>query len=126
MVACLVVVVLLPLALTGWAQSKPDYEMAPVHYTTSKDANTITRLQAAMDAEEFTLPQSSSKDILRALLNELKVPVSSQMLVFSKSSLQRELISAANPRAVYFNNDFYVGYVPGGMIEIIACDGLPL
>jgi len=112
----------LQLALLAGAQTKPDYDLAPVHYTTSKDVNTITRLQAAMDERKFTLPLSSSKDILRAILDELKVPVSSQMLVFSKTSLQRELISAANPRAVYFNHDFYVGYVPGGMIEVIACD----
>ena len=67
----------LQLALLAGAQTKPDYDLAPVHYTTSKDVNTITRLQVAMDEQKFTLPQSSSKDVLRAILEELKIPVSS-------------------------------------------------
>jgi len=104
------------------AQSTPDYDLAPVSYSTSKDGNTITRLQLAIEAGKRALPGSTGQQILKALLDELKVPVSSQMLVFSKTSLQRELISPVNPRAVYFNRDFYVGYVPGGLIEIIACD----
>lgn len=109
-------------AMTAVAQIKADYDMAPVSYSTAKDDNTITRLQAAMDEQKRTLPGSSPKQILKALLDELKIPVSSQMLVFSKTSLQREMISPTNPRAVYFNKDFYVGYVPGGLIEVIACD----
>ena len=104
------------------AQSRPDYDLAPVKYTTSKDSNTITRLQAAIDEKKLTLPGSTAKQVLKALLDELKIPVSSQMLVFSKTSLQREFISPANPRAVYFNSDFYIGWVPGGMIEVVACD----
>ncbi len=104
------------------AQSTPDYDLAPVSYSSSKDDNTITRLQSAMDAQRRVLPGSTAGQILRALLDELGIPVSSQMLVFSKTSLQRELISPLNPRAVYFNRDFYVGYVPGGVIEVVACD----
>jgi hypothetical protein len=59
---------------------------------------------------------------LRSLLNELEVPVSSQMLVFTATSLQKGLISARNPRALYFNDDTYVGYVPRGRIEVISLD----
>jgi len=106
----------------GRAQSTPDYDLAPVNYSESKDNNTITRLQTTMDDQKWTLPGRTSKQILKALLDELKVPVSSQMLVFSKTSLQQKLISPINPRAIYFNRDFYVGYVPGGIIEVIACD----
>ncbi|MBT8038309.1 MAG: hypothetical protein KJO21_12275 [Verrucomicrobiae bacterium] len=107
---------------TVLAQSTPDYDLAPVHYSTSQDDNTITRLQQAMDNQERVLPGQTGKQALNALLAELHIPVSSQTLVFSKTSLQREFISPTNPRAVYFNRDFYVGYVPGGVIEVIACD----
>ena len=43
-------------------------------------------------------------------------------MVFSKTSLQRNIITPVNPRAIYFNKDFYVGHVPGGLIEVVACD----
>ena len=50
------------------------------------------------------------------------MPVSSQMLVFTATSLQKGLISARNPRALYFNDDTYVGFVPRGRIEVISLD----
>lgn len=110
------------LGLTGQLQASPDYDLAPVLYSASKDDNTITRIQAAMDAQTFNLSGSSPAELLSSLLDELGISVSSQVLVFSKTSLQRKMITPANPRAIYFNNDFYVGYVPRGVIEIVACD----
>ena len=110
------------LGLSGQLQASPDYDLAPVLYSASKDDNTITRIQAAMDAQTFNLSGSSSAEVLRSLLDELGISVSSQVLVFSKTSLQRKMITPTNPRAIYFNSDFYVGYVPGGLIEIVACD----
>jgi hypothetical protein len=44
------------------------------------------------------------------------------MLVFSKTSLQTALIRPDNPRALYFNENAYVGYVPGGLIEVAVQD----
>lgn len=104
------------------AQTTPDYDLPPVNYSKAKDNNTITRIQAALDEQKLTFPDSGAKEVLKALLDELKIPVSSQVIAFSKTSLQREMITPANPRAMYFNEDFYVGYVPGGLIEVIACD----
>ena len=117
-----IVAVTFSVAMHGSAQVTPDYDLPPVSYTRAKDHNTITRLQAAMDEQRFTFPDSGEKEILKVLLNELKIPVASQVLVFSKTSLQRKMIRPAKPRAIYFNKDYYVGYVPGGLIEIIACD----
>jgi hypothetical protein len=46
------------------------------------------------------------------------------MLVFSKTSLQRDRISPRTPRAIYFNDDVYVGYCHAGeVIEVAAADG---
>lgn len=106
----------------GLTQVQADYNLAPVYYSKARGNNTISRLQAAMDEQRRTLPGSTANQILKALLDELNIPVSSQCLVFSKTSKQRDLISPANPRALYFNRDFYIGYVPGGKIEVIACD----
>ncbi len=56
------------------------------------------------------------------VLKTLDVPVESQVLVFSKTSLQNGLIHPKNPRSLYFSEDAYVGYVPGGDIEAIVQD----
>jgi hypothetical protein len=61
-------------------------------------------------------------DRLRIVLQALQVPESSQMLVFSATSFQTPLISARNPRAIYFNEDTYVGFVPGGKLEVLSVD----
>ena len=51
------------------------------------------------------------------------MPESSQVLVFSKTSLQRERISPKTPRAIYFNDDVMVGFcLRGQVIEISAAD----
>jgi len=59
---------------------------------------------------------------LRSLLDALRIPVESQMLVFSKTSLQAPLISPTNPRAIYFTDDVAVAWPRGGFIEIAAHD----
>jgi hypothetical protein len=60
---------------------------------------------------------------LPALLEALNVKTSTQGLVFSKTSFQLHRISPDNPRALYFNDDVYVGYVPGGdLLELSAVD----
>ena len=57
------------------------------------------------------------------MLDALKISPQSQVLPFTKSSLQFDRISPATPRAIYFNDDVAVGSVhPGGLIEIIAND----
>ena len=59
---------------------------------------------------------------LRSILGALDIPVSSQIMVFSKGSVQRALIGANNPRALYFNESVVVGWVRGGFVEIAAQD----
>ena len=53
----------------------------------------------------------------------LGVPRASQLLVFSKTGVQRDFTSPRNPRAIYFDQSVAVGYVPGApLIEIAAHD----
>ena len=68
------------------------------------------------------LDTSSEKARLLSLLKALDVPVTSQLLVYSATSLQAGLIKPSNPRALYFNEEVYVGFVPGGKLEIAAID----
>ena len=60
---------------------------------------------------------------LLSVLKELKVPVESQVLVFSKTSFQASRIGPVIPRAIYFNDTVTVGYVRGGdVLELAASD----
>ena len=60
---------------------------------------------------------------LPGLLEELEIPASSQMLVFSKTSFQLRRISPRRPRALYFNDETYVGFVQNSdMLEISSVD----
>jgi hypothetical protein len=60
---------------------------------------------------------------LRSVLAALDVPESSQMLVYSKTSLQRDHIAPKTPRALYFNDDVYVGYSHSGeILELAVAD----
>ncbi|MEP6779218.1 MAG: hypothetical protein ABJC26_04955 [Gemmatimonadaceae bacterium] len=78
--------------------------------TASRDA--ILRLQTRLDAGEVSFQFDSTLGYLPSLLRALKIPPSSQGLVFSRTSLQTDLIAPWSPRAVYFNDDVYIGYVP--------------
>jgi hypothetical protein len=99
------------------------YDEPPVSYSTATPADPIARLQAKLDAKKVKLHFDDQFGWLPALLEELKVPKSSQMLVFSKTSLQRHEITPENPRAIYFNDDVYLGYIPGApLMELSAVD----
>jgi hypothetical protein len=105
------------------AQTWNDFETPPHNYWSVPPQDDVTRLHQRMDKKEITLPAGSDpKVFLAAYLKALHVPVSSQIMVFSKSSLQRTVVSGHNPRALYFNEDTYVGWIPGGLIEVTGID----
>jgi hypothetical protein len=82
----------------------------------------VARLQQKIDNGEVVLQFDAKHGYLSSLLKDLNIPVSSQSLVFSKSSEQEAVISPQTPRALYFNDDVYVGWVQGGAIELAAVD----
>jgi hypothetical protein len=83
----------------------------------------IQRLQQKIDSGEVELDYDSQHGYVLSVLKALDVPLSSQGLVFSKTSFQAPLISPQKPRAVYFNDDVYVGFVQyGSAVEISAVD----
>jgi hypothetical protein len=57
---------------------------------------------------------------LRSALQALDIPVDSQMLVFSPTSLQARLINPDNPRALFFNDRVALGFVRTGEILEVA------
>lgn len=103
------------------AQGAPDYDQPPVSYSTATPRDAATRLQEKIASGKLTVP-GAEQAALQTLLKELGVPVASQVLVFSKTSLQRGRIRPDRPRALYFSDSVYVGWVPGGLAEIAAID----
>jgi hypothetical protein len=60
---------------------------------------------------------------LDSLLQALGIDPSSQTLVYSKTSLQIDLIRAATPRAIYFDDDTYVAWIRDtNTIEVSTMD----
>ena len=100
-----------------------EYDAPPIRYSASTPDDPVARLAARLQAGELKLAWDDTFGYLPGLLDVLGVPKSSQTLVFSKTSLQRSYITPQNPRAVYFNDDIYVGYIPGSpVMEISAVD----
>jgi len=95
-------------------------EMDPIAYSKTTPADAVARLQAQLDSGAVTLTYDEAHGYLPAVLQALHVPVSSQGLVFSRTSLQVDRIAPWTPRAIYFNDDVYVGWVQGGPIMEIA------
>jgi len=60
---------------------------------------------------------------LNPVLDSLGLGTRSQMLVYSRTSIQAPRISPANPRALYFSDDVVVGYIRGApFLEFAALD----
>lgn len=102
-----------------------NFEEPPISYNVAEPENLISRLQKKLDAGEVKLDYERKNRVgyLPAVLESLGIPVSSQVLVFSKTSLQVKHINPQSPRALYFNDDLYIGYVQGGsVLEVSASD----
>ena len=103
--------------------AEDDFEHPPINYSQSIPENVVSRLQQQLERGTTTLPFDASTGYLRGVLEALHVPLSSQTLVFSKTSLQQQRITPQTPRALYFNDDVYVGFVRGGdVMEISVAD----
>src|SRR5690349_4264981 len=85
-------------------------------YSSTEPTDPIARLQQKIDSGEATLTFDAKHGYLPSVLHALNIPVSSQGLVFSRTSLQVDKIAPWSPRAVYFNDDAYVGWVQNGPI----------
>jgi hypothetical protein len=83
-------------------------------------AHSVADLAEKVQADKTVLNYDDDHGYLRSVLRELRVPISSQTLVFSKSSLQLSQIHPETPRAIYFNDDIYIGWVNHGQYIEVA------
>ncbi|HVW02680.1 MAG TPA: hypothetical protein VHB77_20150 [Planctomycetaceae bacterium] len=83
----------------------------------------VAVLQDKLDSKAQSLTYDDDFGYLKSVLDALEVPKSSQVLVFTKTSFQRNLIAPETPRAIYFGDDAYVGFVQGGdVLELASVD----
>lgn len=108
--------------ICGVFAAEPGYEQAPIFYSKSEADTPITRIAEEVIRGNVRFHGESGRDVLVQLLGLLDVPVESQVLVFSKTSAQNSRISPRTPRAIYFSDNAYVGWVQGGDIEVTTFD----
>jgi hypothetical protein len=122
------------IVLTGWWNVRAEgdfqgsthmvaFDEGTENYNKAQPNDPVSQLQAWVKTNKTTLEFSPEHGYLDAVLEKLKIPKSSQVLVFSRTSFQRERISPKTPRALYFNDDVYLGFIPGApILEISAAD----
>ncbi|MCB1088175.1 MAG: hypothetical protein KDM63_14080 [Verrucomicrobiae bacterium] len=114
--------------LLQWPTNSPAsddaFELPPINYSKTEPTDRIARLRDALKSGKVrldaTLPE---KEFVGELLKTLEIPSESQVLVFSKTSLQNSHINPKQPRALYFSDDIYFGWShKSNKFEIIAAD----
>jgi hypothetical protein len=95
----------------------------PINYRSGNLSDPVSILQKRIDRGEVALDYEPKHGYLRSVLEKLAIPIDSQTLVFSKTSFQYKKISPSQPRALYFNDDVYVGQVHDGkVLEFVSFD----
>lgn len=89
------------------------YELEPINYLENEGND-----QVKAYFEQKSEPWKKWKEephfgYLKDLLKAFDVPISSQVLVYSKTSFQISHINPHTPRAIYFNDEIYIGWVMG-------------
>lgn len=113
--------------VAGWVPSisaqTTSFENAPIDYLNADVTDPVAQLAAKIESGEIELKFDSQRGYLADVLKALNIPTESQTLVFSKTSLQLNRINPARPRAVYFNDEVYIGYCQhGDVLELASTD----
>src|SRR5262245_29054669 len=113
------------IALSG--QQRPHPALIRNHqaiaYASAPVSDPVAQLNAKLASGEVKLVSNGLSGYLQSLLTALDVPVSSQVLVFSKTSFQAPRIGPSNPRSIFFNDTVSVGWVrTGPVLELVAQD----
>lgn len=96
---------------------------APINYRSSDLNDPVAKLEKRLERGELKLRYDPKHGYLKSILEALHIAVSSQTLVFSKTSFQFPDITPAAPRALYYNDDVYVGQVHDGrFLEFVSFD----
>ena len=124
-------IVCFAMVVAGWAATERMEETfglpldhKAIQYNEGPATDAAAKLIQDVESGKTTLAwQRGGWGYLLSLLDKLKIDTSSQVLVFSQTSIQAEHISTRTPRAIYFNDTVSVGYVENGeVLEITSLD----
>jgi hypothetical protein len=94
-----------------------------IQYAGRPTTDRVEQLNERLTSGGAALMRDPRTGYLSAVLRALDIPAESQLLVFSKTGVQRAYTSAFNPRALYFDESVAVGYIPGApVLEVAAHD----
>ena len=98
-------------------------EHPAIQYARRPTSDRVAKLSQALSTHAQALQRDVRTGYLRPVLQALGISEESQLLVFSKTGVQRAYTSPRNPRALFFDESVAVGYVPGApVIELAAHD----
>ena len=98
-------------------------EYARIGYQNEARDNPVAHMQDALQSGKLQLNYGKVRGYFDALLDALDIDPDSQMLVFSPTSLQKNLISRETPRALFYNDNTYLGLVQNSaIVEAVTID----
>ena len=122
---------LVPVATIGFLQAQSGplsssftnwIDHPAIAYRSRAAGDPVSQLNQALQTGSVQLKADGPSGYLQSLLDALKVPVESQIVVFARDSVQLARITMTNPRALFFNDSVAVGWVRGGFIEVASQD----
>ena len=94
-----------------------------IAYATAPLDNVVDDLNRRLEAGAATLTFDGRSGYLQSVIDALHLPVDSQLLLFSKGSLQGRQIEPSNPRALFFDDRVALGWVrDGDLLEVAVQD----
>ena len=94
-----------------------------IAYSTAPVNNVVDELNRKLQDGSISLAFEGRGGYLGSVIDALRLPIDSQLLVFSRASLQGRLINPSNPRALFFSDRAALGWVRDGeLIEVAAHD----
>ena len=98
-------------------------EHPAIAWATRPTTDAVAALNRRLEAGEASLTFEPGSGYLRSVLAALDVSAASQMLVLSRTGVQRMVTSPANPRALFYNEQVSVGFIRRSpFLELIAHD----
>ena len=94
-----------------------------IAYRLKPTRDRVAQLKSSVDSGSRSLDSRGPAGYLQSVLDALDIAPESQVLVFSKTGIQRAVTGPQTPRALYFNDSVVVGYIAGApFLELAAQD----
>ncbi len=94
-----------------------------IQYSSAPLSNVVDDLNRRLQDGSVRLTFEGRGGYLRSAIDALRLPLDSQLLLYSKGSLQGRLVSPSSPRALFFNDRVALGWVrDADLLEVAAHD----